>query len=654
MLVGQKLGPFLIDRELGSGAMGTVYRGRYEKNGQVLAIKVMSPGLGTTNATALDRFEREAEILKQLKHPNIVRLFGVGKTQGMRYYAMEYIEGESLDRVMARRDRMSWEEVVELGLQLCAALQHAHEKGIVHRDLKPSNLMMLRDGTLKLTDFGIAKDLDETQLTSTNCTVGTAAYMSPEQCRGERNLTHKSDLYSLGVLFYELVTGRKPFQSDNAMELFLLHCNGTCERPSRLVMGLPAWLDTLICQLLEKKPEQRPLDAAMVATVLSTIREKVESKQSAGEELAHARRGDLPPEKRQLSEEDREAARALKGKKGKKKKKKADQRQVWAQAGGLLLGLLLVLGTLTWFLWPPSAEKLFREAERLMASSDPEQWKLAREKPIRDYLSRFGQTPGEQTDKVRFWADTLDANRAEEIVDRHLRRKASGRGLQVQAHNKAEEIAFTAAEAEVEGDEPRARKLWQEVLQQWDDVPERDRGLRIDLVARRHLADLDGLSATARGLQALFQELIRTGEEPTLEPLQATVFAASRYEKVGDLLMAQEKLAGLVEQLTKEQAARDQPSKESPQRSWLLFTSVELRRVKDELKKKPQTRQDRKAQIRKFVEGVAARLEQTDVVLREQRALCMHVIALYDKDPEMASEVHDARELQKKIADRMK
>src|SRR5262245_40475363 len=226
MLVGQQLGPFVLDKELGSGAMGTVYRGRYVKTGQVVAVKVMAPGLGATSGNAAGRFERECEILKQLRHPNIVRLFGHGKAHGTRYYAMEFIEGESLDRVLARRGRLTWEEAADLGRQLCAALQHAHQAGIVHRDLKPSNLMLLADGTLKLTDFGIAKDLDETNLTATSCTVGTASYMSPEQCRGERNISHKSDLYSLGVVFYELITGRKPFVADNAMQMFLLHVSG--------------------------------------------------------------------------------------------------------------------------------------------------------------------------------------------------------------------------------------------------------------------------------------------------------------------------------------------------------------------------------------------------------------------------------------------
>src|SRR5262249_26592444 len=162
--------------------------------------------------------------------PNIVRLFGVGRHQGNPYYAMEYVQGESLDRIMSRRDKMTWEEVVDLGQQLCDALHHAHQAGVIHRDLKPSNLMILADGTLKLTDFGIAKDLDQPALTETNCTVGTAAYMSPEQCKGE-TITHKSDLYSLGVVLYELVTGRKPFTAENAMEMFLQHVQGKFERP---------------------------------------------------------------------------------------------------------------------------------------------------------------------------------------------------------------------------------------------------------------------------------------------------------------------------------------------------------------------------------------------------------------------------------------
>src|SRR4029453_3339855 len=136
MMVGQQIGPFLIDKELGSGAMGTVYGGVYTRTQQRVAIKIMVPGMAT-NDQAMKRFHREAEILKQFNHPNIVKLFGVGKFQGTRYYAMEFIEGESLDKLLARRGRLSWGEVVTLGQQLCAALQHSHDQGVIHRDLKP-------------------------------------------------------------------------------------------------------------------------------------------------------------------------------------------------------------------------------------------------------------------------------------------------------------------------------------------------------------------------------------------------------------------------------------------------------------------------------------------------------------------------------------
>src|SRR5262245_20152291 len=173
MLVGQKIGPFTVDKELGAGAMGAVYRASHTETGERVAIKVVAPGLGSSEK-AMARFRREAAILKQLRHPNIVHLVATGKFGGTPFYAMEYVDGESLDRVMTRRGRLSWEEVVDIGRQLCDALKHAHEKGIVHRDLKPSNVMVLPDGTVKLTDFGIAKDPDQTALTSANCTVGTA------------------------------------------------------------------------------------------------------------------------------------------------------------------------------------------------------------------------------------------------------------------------------------------------------------------------------------------------------------------------------------------------------------------------------------------------------------------------------------------------
>ena len=281
MLIGKKLGPFQVEKQLGSGAMGAVYRASDTRSGEKVAIKVIGAGL-MNNTTAIERFQREAAILKQLDHPNVSHYIASGRFEGVPFYVMEFVEGESLDHVQERRGRITWEELVILGKQLCAGLQHAHDKGIIHRDLKPSNVMVQPDGSIKLTDFGIAKDTDVTALTAANSTLGTAAYMSPEQCRGARNLTGKADLYSMGVMFFELLTGKKPYLADNAMDMFEMHANAPIPRPSGLALDIPIWLDTLVAQLMEKKPEHRPYSAAKVAEALSEIEQKVVEQKSAG------------------------------------------------------------------------------------------------------------------------------------------------------------------------------------------------------------------------------------------------------------------------------------------------------------------------------------------------------------------------------------
>lgn len=368
MLIGTNIGPFKVEKELGSGAMGTVYRATFSKeDGKIrrVAIKVIAPGLGD-NERIQARFEREAAILKQLKHPNIVRLLATGKTQGRPFYAMEYIEGHALDHYLATKGRVHWEKMIELGKQICASLQHAHDNGIIHRDLKPSNLMLDKNGVLKLTDFGIAKDSDMSGLTSANSTVGTAAYMSPEQCRGERDLTPKSDLYALGIVFYELLTGRKPFSAENAMDMFIQHVSGTFERPARLVMDIPPWLDTLVCQLMEKKPEHRPADARTVAQALDEVKQRVESHKSLGMELAGkvARKGE--GKEKQLAEE------IVVGKKIKKKKEKArtEFRKTMLSAAGISLLLIAVIVALFYALQPPTPANMLASATKLIEKHD--------------------------------------------------------------------------------------------------------------------------------------------------------------------------------------------------------------------------------------------------------------------------------------------
>jgi eukaryotic-like serine/threonine-protein kinase len=514
MQEGQTFGPFVIEKPLGSGAMGAVYRARYTKNGMKMALKIIGLGL-VGNETSLARFEREASILKQLNHPNIVRFYGAGRSQGTPYYAMELIDGESLDREMARRGRMTWEEIVQLGSQLCDALQHAHEKGIIHRDLKPSNLMVLADRTIKLTDFGIAKDTDVTALTAANCTVGTAAYMSPEQCRGDRDLTFKSDLYSLGVLFYELLTGRKPFIAETPMDMFLLHLQAQCERPSRLVLDTPVWLDNLICQLLEKKPEQRPRDAAMVKRALEDVLEKVEALQSAGVDAVRGRRGDRPRSDAKPGEDDRAAARTLKQavtKKKAKKKVKPFYEKAWFQGAAIGLFLVVVSAVLYWVFQPPGADELYHQAEKLMKSENPEDHEKANDTggPLPQYLKYYGKRDDEQAKQVRSWVDQVEMDYREKTLDKLVRTDKGLMTLKRTADTEVEKLALKAARAAEEGDLEKSSALWLEAKQKAEKEPgDRPWGL----LAESKIKELQLVDGYTRHLAGRIEAARATGQE---------------------------------------------------------------------------------------------------------------------------------------------
>ena len=198
--VHRMLGPFLIEKKLGVGGMGIVYKATYTKNGADVALKVLPLSL-TVNKLLVDRFTREMAILKKLKHPRIVQFFGGGSQNGQHFYAMEFVDAGTLADLLREKGRLPWQQAIEFAVQICEALEYAHDQGIVHRDLKPANLFLGQDGKLRLGDFGIARDSDATALTASGSTVGTHAYMAPEQITGKQPISNKTDLYALGSDF---------------------------------------------------------------------------------------------------------------------------------------------------------------------------------------------------------------------------------------------------------------------------------------------------------------------------------------------------------------------------------------------------------------------------------------------------------------------
>lgn len=274
-----RLGPYLIDRKIGAGGMGNVYLGRHSETGQIAAIKELPASLAREVGFVL-RFNREIEAMKKLDNPHIVKLFEAGaESEDAYFYAMEYVEGETLTARLRRDRRIPWRETIQLGIQLCAGLKHAHDSGVVHRDLKPSNLLIATDGTLKLTDFGVAQVFAADRLTMTGAVLGTAEYMPPEQVEGRRT-DRRSDLYSLGAVLYTMLVGQPPFCGGTAVEIMQKQRYGRFDPPRNYVPEIPNWLDDIVCQLLEKDPEKRLPDAFVVSKRLNEVLRKMELKQA--------------------------------------------------------------------------------------------------------------------------------------------------------------------------------------------------------------------------------------------------------------------------------------------------------------------------------------------------------------------------------------
>ena len=265
----ERIGPYVIDHKIGSGGMGTVYLAQHTESGRDVAVKVLPPALAREDGFVA-RFEREIESLRKLINPQIVLLLDSGVDGDTYYYAMEYVEGETLTDRLRREKRLPWRDVVKYALQICSALKSAHDAGIIHRDLKPSNLLLDKDNSIKLTDFGVAQVFAAGRLTMTGGIIGTAEYMSPEQAHGRR-ATKKSDLYSLGAVMFTMLTGRPPFVGKTALEVMQKHKYGSFDRPSRYVEGIPRRLEETVCQLLEKDPEKRFPDALVLSKRLEEI-----------------------------------------------------------------------------------------------------------------------------------------------------------------------------------------------------------------------------------------------------------------------------------------------------------------------------------------------------------------------------------------------
>lgn len=267
---GQKINNrYEIIRLLGEGGMANVYLAYDAILERKVAVKVLRGDLAHDDKF-VRRFQREALSASSLNHPNIVEMYDVGEDNGNFYIVMEYVEGRNLKQLIKKRGKLTLAEVIDIMLQLTEGLSYAHDAYLIHRDIKPQNILILENGLVKITDFGIALALNDAQLTQTNSVMGSVHYLPPEQAAG-RGSTIKSDIYSLGILMYELLTGKLPFRGENAVEIALKHMKNPLPSLYRDMDNVPTSVENVIIKATAKNPKNRYVNAREMYDDLKTV-----------------------------------------------------------------------------------------------------------------------------------------------------------------------------------------------------------------------------------------------------------------------------------------------------------------------------------------------------------------------------------------------
>lgn len=263
---------YRLKRLVGIGGMAMVFEADDLLKKTTVAVKILKEEFAA-DEVSVQRFINESKAVLMLSHPNIVKIFDVSVKGEYKYIVMEYIDGITLKAYMQRKGTLSVKETIAYSIQILRALEHAHLGGVVHRDIKPQNIMLLRSGQIKVTDFGIAKLPDAKTLTATDKAIGTVYYISPEQAAGEKGIDRRTDLYSVGVLMYEMITGKLPFDGENPVSIALKQISEEPKPPRELNPDIPEGLEQIILFAMEKDKDKRFQTATQMIDLLKRVRE---------------------------------------------------------------------------------------------------------------------------------------------------------------------------------------------------------------------------------------------------------------------------------------------------------------------------------------------------------------------------------------------
>jgi serine/threonine-protein kinase len=440
-MIGVTLGEWIVEAELGRGSWGTVYRVRHQIDPErKMAIKLVTDPRAKDAAFHL-RFQAEMAVLRRLDHPHIVRYYDHGIHEQQPYFVMEYLEGGSFESRFRESQRIPWQEMLALAIQIVAALRYAHRRGILHRSLKPSNLFEFGPGQIKIGDFGLLKLLADSSAPGASSTVLAPIYCTPEQLSGKA-LSKRSDFYALGTLLYTLIVGRPPFSGAGFVEIVQKICFTLPERAIHYLPDLPEEIDYLISKLLSKEPAHRPGSGTLLLSELERIWSDLERRQKLGKKPELPAQGsDAEVVLDSDTEEEAFDYRPVREPRGR-----------WTQAISLFLALCGVIGILVWafFFRGESAEVLFARGQALMESTEPEDW----ERGWDDSLSKLAQKfPDQYATQVKEAKSKVESYRELKPVIALSRRR--------QYQSEAERFYYEGYRLCQAGNYPAARAKWE-------------------------------------------------------------------------------------------------------------------------------------------------------------------------------------------------
>ena len=399
-------GRYELLEKIGDGGMAVVYKGKDKLLNRYIAVKILRPEF-CKDATFVENFKRESQAAAGLSHPNIVGVYDVGREGNINYIVMELIEGRTLNEIIAEEAPMDYRKVIDISKQVASGLRVAHKNKIIHRDVKPHNIMITNDGVVKLADFGIARAVNDATLSTGNKIIGSVHYFSPEQARGNY-VDERSDIYSLGIVMYEMLTGQVPFDGDNPVSVALKHINEEITPPSQVVPGIPPALERCVMKATNKYQTNRYSSAEEmieeldnIAFVSSVVGQDLFAESSTIIEKRAQRRAQM--------EEDDDYEEEVKKKK-KKKKKKQDKKLTIiiacvAAVVLLLVGFLIALKMGVFSSTKPAPDLSDKTIEQAEQICEEEGFKLKQGKDIYSTDVPEGRVcqqdplPGEETPK---------------------------------------------------------------------------------------------------------------------------------------------------------------------------------------------------------------------------------------------------------------